>query len=65
MASGKPGAVHFVQMPAPLRPGTSMPGSLAADLGRKYRTKAFLPIPHCLVARVDPALMKQIPNLAK
>ena len=55
----------LVQMPAPLRPGTQMPCSLATDLGRKDRTKTVPPIPHRLMAHIDPAFVKQILNIAE
>ena len=56
---------HFIQMPAPLRPSTQMPCSLATDLGRKDRTKTVPPISHRLMAHIDPAFVKQILNIAE
>jgi len=56
---------HFVQMPAPLRPGLQMLCPLATDLGRKDRTKTVPPIPHRLMAHIDPTFVKQILNIAE
>ncbi len=56
---------HFVQMPAPLRPSTQMTCPLATDLGREDRTKTVPPIPHRLMAHIDPAFVKQILNIAQ
>ena len=46
---------HFIQMPAPLRPGSQMPCPLATDLGGEERTKTVPPISHRLMAHIDPA----------
>ena len=42
-----------------------MPCSLATDLGRKDRTKTVPPIPHRLMAHIDPAFVKQILDIAE
>jgi hypothetical protein len=56
---------HFVQMPAPLRPGSQMPCLFATDLGRKDRTKTVPPVPHRFMTHIDPAFVEQILNITR
>src|ERR1700755_1801901 len=56
---------HLIQMPAPLRIAARVRAPLLSDLGGEHRTKPVPPKTDCLVADVDPALGRQILDVAK
>ncbi len=54
---------NLIQMPAPLRPGPHLCGTLLLDFSCERRAEPIPPEPHGLVANIDPSFMKQVLDL--
>ena len=55
----------LVEMPLPPGVGAKLLNPFSSDLRGKHRTEPIPPVPHCLVAYIDPAFMKEIFNVSE
>ena len=60
LASRPSGHIRLVEVPLPLPEALHAAHPLAPDISSEQRPEAVPPMPHCLVADVDPPLGQQV-----
>ena len=73
MIHGPPEAVSLaidlhedlVDVPLPLGVRPQLLNTFSSDLRGEHRTQAVPPVPHCLVAHIDPAFVQQVFHIPK
>ena len=54
---------YLIKLPVPLASTPHLVHPLRPDVGRKHLTEPVPPVPHLLMADVDPALKEQVFNI--